>query len=105
MAYVNLNNEEDSTIVNLPKSINHLLNRKKKINLLQAIKEKTEHLLTRKKVLGILNRICREIPEPNFFIEPCLWNNSTSTDIRVTISSSYYDTLSKYKKNIYRVIR
>lgn len=95
MAYVNLNNEDESSIVNLPKSINHLLSRKKKINLLQAIKEKTEHLLIRKKVFGILNRICREIPEPHFFIEPCLWNNSTSTDIRVTISSNYYDTLSK----------
>lgn len=95
MAYVNLNNEEDSAIINLPKSINHLLNKKKKINLLQSIKEKAEHLFLRKKVLRILNRICREIPEPHFLIEPCLWNNATSTDIRVTIMSQYYDTLSK----------
>lgn len=95
MAYVNLNNEEESTIVNLPKSINHLLNKKKKINLLQSIKEKAEHLLIRKKVIRILNRVCREIAEPHVFIEPCLWNHATSTDIRVTISSHYYDTLSK----------
>lgn len=49
MAYVNLNSEEDNSISNLPKSISHLLNRKKKINVLQSIREKAEHLLIRKK--------------------------------------------------------
>lgn len=49
MAYVNLNSEEDNSISNLPKSINHLLNRKKKINVLKSIREKAEHLLIRKK--------------------------------------------------------
>jgi hypothetical protein len=50
MAYVNLNNnEEESSVINLPNSISYLLNRKKKINLLHSIKEKAEHLIIRKK--------------------------------------------------------
>ncbi len=54
MSYINLNNEEESSVINLPNSINYLLNRKKKINLLQSIKEKAEHLVTRKKFVFII---------------------------------------------------
>ena len=49
MAYVNLNNEEENCVINLPNSLNHLLNKKNKINLLRSIKEKAEHLIIRKK--------------------------------------------------------
>jgi hypothetical protein len=50
MAFMNLNvNEDDASITSLPSSLNHLLNKKKKINLLQSIKEKAEHLIVRKK--------------------------------------------------------
>lgn len=48
-----------------------------------------------KRVLKILNQLCKEVSEPHFFIEPSLWNNATSTDIRITISSYYYDTMAK----------
>jgi hypothetical protein len=48
MAYANLNDEEES-ITSLPNNISHLLNKKKKISLLQSIREKAEHLLLRKR--------------------------------------------------------
>ena len=57
MAYANLNTEEDSSIVNLPNNINHLLNKKKKLNLLQAIKERAEHLIIRKKYKEINEKL------------------------------------------------
>ncbi len=49
MAYSNLNYDEDDSVISLPHQISHLINKKKKINLLQSIKEKAEHLLIRKK--------------------------------------------------------
>jgi hypothetical protein len=53
------------------------------------------YFLKSKRVLKILNQLCKEVSEPHFFIEPSLWNNATSTDIRITISSYYYDTMAK----------
>jgi hypothetical protein len=51
MSYMNLSNEDDESVasVSLPKNLAQLLNKKKKINLLNSIREKTEHLLMRKK--------------------------------------------------------
>jgi hypothetical protein len=50
MAYSNLNlDNDDDSVISLPHQINHLINKKKKINLLQSIKEKAEHLLVRRK--------------------------------------------------------
>jgi hypothetical protein len=48
MAYSNLVDDEDS-ITSLPNNISHLLNKKKKINLLNSIREKAEHLIIRKR--------------------------------------------------------
>jgi hypothetical protein len=49
ISYVNLNSEEDNALINLPNNISHLLNKKKKINLLQSIRDKAEHLIIRKR--------------------------------------------------------
>ena len=51
ISYVNLNSEEDNALITLPNNVNHLLNKKKKINLLQSIRDKAEHLIVRKKYL------------------------------------------------------
>lgn len=51
ISYVNLNSEEDNALINLPNNVSHLLNKKKKINLLQSIKDKAEHLIIRKRYL------------------------------------------------------
>jgi hypothetical protein len=47
------------------------------------------------RVLKILNSVCKKVSEPHFMIHPLVFNNSTSSDIRVSISSSYYDAISK----------
>lgn len=49
MSYANMVNNEEDSITILPKSVNNILNRRRKINLLQSIVEKTEHLILRKK--------------------------------------------------------
>lgn len=49
MAYANLNIDEEESVISIPHNISHLLNKNKKINLLQSIKEKAEHLILRKK--------------------------------------------------------
>ena len=95
MAYSNLNYDEEDSVISLPQHIGHLLNKKKKINLLQSIKEKAEHLLIRRKVLRILSKISKKVSEPHMFIEQSAWNSATSTDIIVTISSNYYEILAK----------
>jgi mediator of RNA polymerase II transcription subunit 17 len=94
MAYANLHDAEDS-VTSLPNNISHLLSKKKKINLLASIREKAEHLILRKRVFHILNYVSRKVKEPNVYIEPSVWNSSSSTDITLTISSSHYATLAK----------
>lgn len=57
MVYYNLSSgaatatptDEEDSVISVPHQLSHLLNRKKKINLLQSIKEKAEHLILRKR--------------------------------------------------------
>jgi hypothetical protein len=49
MAYVNLSIDEEDSLISFPNNISHMLVKKKKINLLQLIKEKAEHLILRKR--------------------------------------------------------
>lgn len=38
----------------------------------------------------IVNNLRLEVGEPHMIIEPSFWNNATTTDIRIIISSHYY---------------
>jgi hypothetical protein len=49
MAYVNLTIDEEDSLISFPNNISHMLIKKKKINLLQLIREKAEHLILRKR--------------------------------------------------------
>jgi hypothetical protein len=49
MAYVNLSIDEEDSLISFPNNISHMLVKKKKINLLQLIREKAEHLILRKR--------------------------------------------------------
>lgn len=51
MAYANLNFDDEDSVISVPQNVSHLLNKKKKINLLQSIKEKAEHMIIRKRFL------------------------------------------------------
>lgn len=42
-----------------------------------------------------MNKICKQIKEPHFLVTPSAWNNATSTDITITISSFNYEVLAK----------
>ena len=48
MAYANLGVDDEDALVGMPNNITRLLNKKRKINLLQLIKAKAEHLILRR---------------------------------------------------------
>ncbi|CAF0980842.1 unnamed protein product [Brachionus calyciflorus] len=96
MAYANLNlQDEEDSVISVPQNISHLLNKNKKINLLQSIKDKAEHLILRKRVLKILNSISKKAGATHLSIDQSSWNSATSSNITVTISSYYYNMLAK----------
>ena len=65
----------------------------KRICILQTIKDIAEHLLIRNRILKILNEVSKEVNDPLVVIEPFLANTSTTTDIRISIVSSFYEAI------------
>jgi hypothetical protein len=47
------------------------------------------------RIFKILSLASKKVSEPNMVIEQSAWNSSSSTDINVVISSSYYENLAK----------
>lgn len=65
----------------------------KRICILSTIKDIAEHLIVRNRILKILNEVSKEVNDPLVIIEPFLANTSTTTDIRISIVSSFYEAI------------